>query len=91
MEFQIYHRQRREIWQVKIFSLCTPELLRDWNLVVDCRSDFYSKFLALFRWKNLLGEKACRERADQLIQNKKIPLPSHPAGSAGIHLISRQP
>lgn len=91
LEFQIYHRQRKETWQVKIFSLCTPELLRDWNLVVDHRSDFYSRFFALFRLKNVLGEKAYRDLADQLIQNKELPLPSYPAGSAEIHLISQQP
>ena len=91
LEFQIYHRQRKETWQVKIFSLCTPELLRDWNLVVNRRSDFYSKFFALFRLKNVLGKKAYRDLANQLIQNKELPLASYLAGSVEIHLISRQP
>lgn len=91
MEFQIYHRQRNETWQVKIFSLCSPELLRDWNLVADNRSDFYSRFFALFRLKHALGEEAYRNLTDQLIQQKDLSLPSYPAGSAEIHLIARHP
>ncbi len=91
LDFQIYHRERRETWQVKVFSLCTPELLRDWNLVVDRKFDFYSRFFALFRLKNVLGEKAYCDLTNLLIQEKELSLSSYPAAGAEIHLISQQP
>ena len=91
LDFQIYHRERKDTWQVKIFSLCSPELLRDWNLVVDRRSDFYSKFFALFRLKNVLGEKVYRDLMDRLIQEKELVLPSYSVGKAEIYLISKHP
>lgn len=91
LDFQIYHQERNETWQVKIFSLCTPRLLRDWNLVIDRKFDFYSKFFALFRLKKVLGEKAYCDLTNQLIQGKRLSLSSCPAGRAEIHLISQQP
>lgn len=91
LNFQIYHQERNETWQVKIFSLCTPGLLRDWNLVVDRKFDFYSKFFALFHLKKVLGEKAYCDLTNQLIQEKELSLSSYPAGRAEIHLISQRP
>lgn len=88
IEFQLHHRQRGMGWRIELFSLCTPELLRDWNLAVDDRYDFLARFYALFRLRSAIGASAYRTLAGQLIQGKPLSLSRFPTAAIRLEPLS---
>lgn len=74
LKFEICHRNREQIWNAEIFSLCTPDLLRDWNLVANEQFDFYARIHALYRLKPAIGVEAYNTLIKKLYAEEPLDL-----------------
>ena len=78
--FQVYHPKWKMTWIVETPATLDPEVIRDWNIFVDEQYDYRNRVLALSRLKPVLGETACRDYFNRLLDGKvdKTTLPPMP-------------
>ena len=82
VKFMVRHEKWKMDWEIEMPATLDPEVICDWNIFVDEQYDYRNRVLALSRLKPVLGETACRDYFNMLLDGKADKMTLSPMPTA---------